>query len=92
MDEPLNDADVQQLLRVIIETGTVVFTNHARQRMRQRGLDEVDVLNVLRAGYCSGADLVRQSWRYQIHTRKLCVVVAFRSEHKAVVVTAWRKS
>lgn len=92
MDEPINDADVARLAREVIETGTVVFTNHAREQMRKRDLDEVDVTNVLRAGFCDGADFERKSWRYQMHTQKICVVIVFRSETKAVIVTAWRKS
>jgi hypothetical protein len=36
------------------------------------------------------ADLVKGTWRYRIHTNRLSVVVAFRSEQEVVIVTAWR--
>lgn len=34
--------------------GGVTFGNHARERMHEREIDDVDVLRVLRSGYLSG--------------------------------------
>jgi hypothetical protein len=55
-------------------------------------LTTVDCVNVMRAGAVTEpADFERGTWRYRIHTNRICVVVAFRSETEIVVVTAWRK-
>ncbi len=34
--------------------GGVTFGNHARERMQEREIDDVDVLRVLRTGFISG--------------------------------------
>lgn len=34
--------------------------------------------------------MVDGTWRYRVHTQRIWVVVAFRSETRLVVVTGWR--
>lgn len=57
--------------------------------MDERGIDEADVRNVLLRGNCVGHRWSRGSYRYEVCTDDLVVVVAFRAEDNAVVVTAW---
>jgi hypothetical protein len=35
-------------------------------------------------------EIERGTWRYRVRERDVCVVVAFRSEARLVIVTAWR--
>lgn len=81
---------VKPLLRQILETGTVGFSDHALDEMRKDRLTTVDCVNVLRGGVVEQGELERGSWRYRVRTNVICVVVAFRSETHLVVVTAWR--
>jgi Domain of unknown function (DUF4258) len=90
LGEPLRPADAKKLLRVILAGGEVVFTNHALDEMEQDGISQAEAIGVLRSGVVEPAELERGSWRYRVRARQKHVVVTFRSETAAVVVTAWR--
>jgi hypothetical protein len=60
--------------------------------MAKDALSEVDIANVLRGGVVDPAEFENGSWRYRARTRRIAVVVAFRSKSSLVVVTAWRFS
>lgn len=50
---PFQQADFGRVLariRELWETGEVVILPHAKQRMAERGLDELDVQNIIRGG------------------------------------------
>lgn len=79
------------LVRTIIAGGVVAFAPHAREEMADDEMDENDVVNVLRCGKVTSARFERGSWRYNVETARFVVVVAFRSEERLVVVTAWRE-
>ena len=91
-DEPFSPNQTRDLCRNIIEKGGVKFSNHALEQMRTRDLSQLDCTNVLRAGHADQAEPHGSNWRYQIHTTRMCVVVAFQSENRLTVVTAWRKN
>jgi len=61
------------------------------EEMDNDNLTEQDVRNSLWAGRPDGCDFERRTWRYRMRTAWIVVVVAFRSETQAVVVTAWRE-
>ena len=88
--EPLTDARLRELCRAVLSEGELRFTRHARERMVERQLDETDVANVLRGGVMGHADLENGSWRYELRTPRISVVVALRSETVIVIITAWR--
>ncbi len=90
MKEPLSPPEAKKLLASILEEGAVAFSKHARQEMAADSLNDQDVLNVLRGGVVEPAELVNDSWRYRVRTSRMFVVVAFRSETEARIVTAWR--
>ena len=50
----------------------------------------VDCINVLRGGSVREGEYENGSWRYQVHTPKMCVVIRFESDSILEVVTAWR--
>lgn len=58
--------------------------------MTKDKLDEADVRNALRGGVCRRSEFQVSSWRYLFETGQIAVVVVFRSDVYAVVVTAWR--
>lgn len=87
---PLSSGQVKKLLIVILESGTLSFTGHAHEEMASDDLTEVDVRNTLRGGVARPGELRSGSWRHQVTTSRMAVVVAFRSEISAVVITAWR--
>ena len=90
MEEPLAPAAARDLIRRILRTGRFIYSRHAIEEMLADNLTTVDCENVLRGGAVRPGEYDRGSWRYRVETRRITVVVAFRSEHEIVVVTAWR--
>lgn len=90
-DVPLKPADARKLIAVVLTSGQLVFSRHARDEMAKDKMVEQDAINVLRAGSVDPAEMERGTWRYRVHTQRFCVVVTFDSATDAVVVTAWRK-
>jgi len=89
-DEPLTDAAARKLARIIAQSGTVVFGQHAVDQMVLRGLTNADCLNVIRGGWSQGWDFRDQTYRYQLATHRIVVVVAFDDITTLVVITCWR--
>lgn len=90
LSEPLPNADAAKLVKAIIVSGTVAFSQHAIEEMAKDRLTDRDVINVLRGGYCESSEFERGSWRYRMRTRQIVCPIAFRSETELVVITAWR--
>ena len=89
--EPFEGGKAKKLIREILANGTLVISKHAEKEMLEDGLVRQDAMSVLRGGLISEpAEEDRQTWRYRVRTRRIVVVVAFRSEKELVVVTAWR--
>ena len=88
--EPFDSAKTRELIRSILEDGVLVFSKHAHEEMEKDDLLDVDARNVLRGGVVRFPEMVKGTWRYRVETRRIAVVVAFRSETELVVVTAWR--
>lgn len=88
--EPVDPAEVRRLVRDILGSGTVSFSRHALSEMANDNLTAVDCTNAMRGGVVEPGEFDKGSWRYRIHTARMCVVVAFRSEVRLAVVTAWR--
>ena len=90
LDEPLSVPAARKLIRTILKEGAVNFSTHALDEMKKDRLVEIDVVNVLRGGVVQPGEWENGSWRYQVRTARMVVVVAFRSETVLRVVTAWR--
>ena len=88
--EPLEPDAARRLLRTILATGRVIFSNHALDEMEQDAITQADVIRVLRGGTVEPAEFEHGSWRYRVRAQTLCVVATFRSDVAAVIVTAWR--
>lgn len=91
MNEPLLASEVRRLARAIVATGTVIYTAHALEEMAKDKLTKADIEGVLRGGSAGEGEWEHGSWRYQLWTRGIVVVIAFRSATALVIVTAWRK-
>ena len=90
MREPLARRQARRRILEILATGTVSFSGHALDELRKDRATAVDATNVLRSGVVGPGRLRDGTWRYPVRTTRMTVVVAFRSETRLVVVTAWR--
>ena len=90
MNEPLSPPEAKRLIREILAGGEVVSSRHATKEMDTDDVTMVDCINVLRGGIVEPAEWENGTWRYRVHTQRTWVVVAFRSETRLVIVTAWR--
>jgi uncharacterized protein DUF4258 len=90
MKEPLSPPQARRLIQDILAGGEVVSSKHATEEMANDALTIIDCVNVLRGGIVEPAEWENGSWRYRVHTQRICVVVAFRSEKRLIIVTAWR--
>lgn len=87
---PMKPEAAKRLAREIVESGTVVFSRHAQEEMEKDDLQSADCLNLLRAGDFEPPELENNELRYRVSTRRMCVVIVFRSNERLRVVTAWR--
>jgi hypothetical protein len=90
MGEPFTPPHARKLIRQIIQTGTVSFSTHALKEMAKDNLTTVDCINVLRGSVVEPPEFREGTWRYRVRTASIYVVVAFRSDTRLAVVTAWR--
>lgn len=88
---PWDPAQARQIIRPILDSGVLSFSKHARQRMAERDIKEVDCVNVLRAGWPEPGEYENGSWRYRVQTQRMCCVVAVPDIHRVVVISVWRK-
>lgn len=89
--EPLAPDVAQRLVRHIHATGGVVVSRHAAERIARHRLKSKDWEHALRAGWVLAGEWEHGSWRYQVRTQNVTVVVTFRSLAELVVVTVWGK-
>jgi hypothetical protein len=88
--EPLKPPEAKKLARDIAETGVIDVSGHAREEMANDELETTDCLNLLRAGVFNPPEYINGEWRYRVTSSIICVVIAFMSETRLRVVTAWR--
>ena len=91
MDEPLDQARARQLAATILEEGFYTFSHHAEVRMKQRSMEHLDCVNVIRGGRVTSIDFEEGTWRYRFETPRMGVAIAFASEDELVVVSCWRR-
>jgi len=92
LPEPLDPIKARDLARFILEHGLTSIRGHVLDEMKKEKppLTQVDVTNVIRAGAYQAPEMEKGTWRYRIHTQRIAVVIAFRSERELRAVTAWR--
>lgn len=91
LEEPLSPPQAKLIIRQILEAGIVTYSRpHAVDRLRTRNISTLDCENVLYGGAVGGPEFENGSWRYQVYTTKMCVVIRFQDERTLQIVTAWR--
>jgi hypothetical protein len=68
MAEPLRCNQVKALILESLDTGSVRFSDHARDELANDGLVVADALRVMRGGVIAAGEFERGSWRYQIRS------------------------
>ena len=80
-----------QFMKAFIRRAKVMVSNHAKAQMLSRGLDILDVRNVLKANLTPELDATQNgTCRYKVSSARITVVVAVEGEDTLVIVTAWR--
>jgi hypothetical protein len=94
MNEPLKPNQVKALVLESIEADEVAFTTHALREIAKDGMVPLDASRVLRGGAASHGEFENGSWRYQIRSGSVVVVVRFVDFKPArtLVITAWKRS
>lgn len=94
MSRQLPEEQARKLAVQILREGRTAFTKHCRREMADDALLETDIVNTIAGGLITepGEISLRGGWRYRIRTRRITVVVEFRSDEEMVVVTAWREA
>lgn len=94
MSRQLPEEQARKLAVEILREGRTVFTKHCRREMADDALLETDVVNSIAGGLITepGEVSFRGGWRYRVRTRRITVVIEFRSDEEMVVVTAWRET
>jgi hypothetical protein len=93
VDEPLKPQQVKSLVLKAVESESVLFTSHALSELENDRLVPLDAMRVLRGGAASHGEFENGSWRYQIRSGSIVVVVRFLdfAPVKTLVITAWKR-
>jgi len=79
------------LIRKVVRDGTVAWSRCAMDHAEADGLTTADCVQALLGGVSDPAVLKDGQWRYRVHSRRICVVLVFRSDIEFVVVDVWKK-
>lgn len=92
----LNDGNALRLLRdIAADSSNVIFTRHARQRMRERKVSPKQVLDCLKLGIVSEpvALDVHGNWKltvsHHVAGQQLNVAVAIDVPSRAIIITVF---
>jgi hypothetical protein len=93
----MSDPTALKLLREIAEdSGNIIFTNHARERMRERKVTPSQVLACLKQGFASEPVALdpHGNWKLTVQHRvagvELNVSVAIDVPTRAIIITVFR--
>lgn len=89
-NEALSPREAKARILFSLTSGTLIFDNpHLLSNMKKRGILATEIVTTLRGGVVGPAEYENGSWRHQIYTARIVVVVTFPLEG-TVVITAWR--
>lgn len=88
--DPVDSTEARKLIRAILENGEVVPTKHFKDEANKDELTIVDAENVLRGGSVREPEWENGSWRYQVETQRIRVVVCFEDDTTLILVTIMR--
>lgn len=91
LQQPLRATDAKKQIRTILVDGEVLFAEpHMSERMAERRLQRLDVMNVLRGGVVREAEWENGEWRHHVETPRILVIVSFPEDMLLKVITCWR--
>ena len=94
----LSPAEAQRNIRLILEEGTVEISGHCRRRMRERGVDDLDLVHVLENGQIireAEWDLNHNQWKYRVEGMDIegealtAITVIFEADLSILTVTVF---
>ena len=88
--DPISPVEAKHLIRAILDTGDVVLSKHFDDEALKDGLTVIDAESVLRGGIVREPEWENGSWRYQVETQRIRVVVCFDDETTLILVTIMR--
>jgi hypothetical protein len=93
VNEPLKPNQVKSLVVTAVATGSVLFTSHALRELAKDRMTPDDATRVLRGGAASHGEFENGSWRYQMRSGSVVVVIEFVmfTPVKTLVITAWKR-
>ena len=90
MNEPLSEDAVKRIIRERLKDGRgVYFSAHARRRMKEGDVGEIDCERILSGGFVEPSwNGERREWRYKVRAQNGdAVVVAIDDDENVVIVT-----
>ena len=90
----LDRYQAKRLAQEILREGTVSYTKHCEDELKNDAMDTMDAANVLRCGKIEREPEPAEkfgAWRYQVETHRMAVVIEIHSKTSLRVITAWRK-
>ncbi len=90
----LSRKDVESLVRDIVETGTLIISSHAKERMAKRGYTIQDVQFILSHGRVQSSEfnVAANNWKYRFEGNDIdgdtgAVIIAIASHYNAIIIT-----
>ena len=94
----LSPAEAQRKIRLILEEGIVDISVHCRRRMRERGVDDLDIVCVLEKGQIireAEWDSNHNEWKYRVEGTDIegdeltAITVIFEVDLSLLIVTVF---
>jgi hypothetical protein len=90
--EPYTEPQLKKICRAASQTGSIVLSKHAKERMAEQGLIMNDVINTLRGGKLRHTDFENGVYKYRLTTGKVDAVVIVTGPDSIFIVTAFRSA
>ena len=92
--DEISSSEAQAIIREILSNGTIIFTHHAKEKMRDRGYSTHDVEYILKHGEVIKKEFKAQTqtWAYKIAGQDLegddgAVVTVITKRMSAIIIT-----
>ena len=94
----LSPAEAQRKILLILEEGTVDISVHCRRILRERGVDDLDIVHVLEKGQIireAEWDLNHNEWKYRVEGTDIegeeltAITVIFEVDLSLLIVTVF---
>lgn len=94
-DKKMGHVEATKVARVMIQEDSsyLIIKDHCLRRMKERGINHRDIINVLLGGKCTGVELHNLSgcWVYRFETKNYRIECNIFKNESIVAITAIRK-